>query len=371
MQGTDARIGENMDRHTIALQKLAEGTIIPATPLALDDSRQFSEEKQRLLMQYYLHCGVGGIATAVHTTQFEIRKPEIGLFEPVLKLVSEEIDQFEAENQTVIVKVAGVCGPTEQAVSEAKLAKQYGYDAVLLSPGGLNDYSEDYMIERTKAVAAQMPVIGFYLQTAVGGRVFSYRYWEQLCAVENVVAIKCASFNRYTTLDVVRAAALSDRSDRITLYTGNDDNIVIDLITKYYFTKEGKKVQKSFEGGLLGHWSVWTKSAVEIFERCKAVKQQDSIPEELLTLAAEVTDTNSAFFDTAHNFAGCIAGLHEILRRQGLMDNTYCLNPEEVMSPGQIEELDRVHRMYPHLNDDAFIAAHLAEWKEKTAKGER
>ena len=316
-------------------------------------------------MNYYLNCGVGGIATAVHTTQFEIRKPQIALFEPVLKIVSEEIDKFEQANHTVIVKVAGVCGKIEQAVEEAKLAKQYGFDAVLLSPGGLNDMSEDYMIERTKAVAEVMPVIGFYLQTACGGRLFTYNYWERVCAVENVVAIKCASFNRYTTLDVVRAAALSHRSDEITLYTGNDDNIVIDLLTKYNFQKDGKTVTKGFEGGLLGHWSVWTKKAVELFDKIKAEKEKDSISAEMLTLAAEVTDTNSAFFDTAHNFSGCIAGLHEILRRQGLMKNIYCLNPDESLSEGQLEELNRVQEKYPHLNDDEFIKAHIDEWKAK------
>ena len=354
-----------MNRHEIALQKLKAGTVIPATPLALDENRCFDEQGQRLLMNYYLNCGVGGIATAVHTTQFEIRKPEIALFEPVLKIVSEEIDKFEQENNTVIVKVAGVCGKIEQAVEEAKLAKQYGFDAVLLSPGGLNDMSEDYMIERTKAVAEVMPVIGFYLQTACGGRLFTYNYWERVCAVENVVAIKCASFNRYTTLDVVRAAALSHRSDEITLYTGNDDNIVIDLLTKYNFQKDGKTVTKGFEGGLLGHWSVWTKKAVELFDKIKAEKEKDSISAEMLTLAAEVTDTNSAFFDTAHNFSGCIAGLHEILRRQGLMKNIYCLNPEESLSEGQLEELNRVQEKYPHLNDDEFIKAHIDEWKAK------
>lgn len=219
------------------------------------------------------------------------------------------------------------------------------------------------MIERTKAVAAVMPVIGFYLQTAVGGKVFTYNYWERLCAIENVVAIKCASFNRYTTLDVVRAAALSDRCGDITLYTGNDDNIVIDLLTKYSFTKDGKTVTKSFEGGLLGHWSVWTRKAVEIFEKAKAEKQKDKISAEMLTLAAEVTDTNSAFFDTAHNFAGCIAGLHEILHRQGLVKNIYCINPDETLSDGQLEELDRIQMMYPHLNDDEFIKSNIEEWK--------
>lgn len=354
-----------MTRHEIALKKLAQGTVIPATPLALNNDRKLSEKGQRLLMNYYLNSGVGGIATAVHTTQFEIRKPEIGLFEPVLKLVSEEIDKFEKENNTVIVKVAGVCGPVEQAIEEAKLAKKYGYDAVLLSPGGLNSYSEEYLLKRTEAVASIMPVIGFYLQTAVGGRVFSYDYWAKLCATENVVAIKCASFNRYTTLDVVRAAALSDRSDKITLYTGNDDNIVIDLLTKYKFSKNGKTVEKGFEGGLLGHWSVWAHNVVNLFDKLKEEAKKDCISAEMLTLAAEVTDVNSAFFDTANNFAGCIAGLHEVLRRQGLMENILCLNPEESMSEGQNEEINRVYAAYPHLNDDEFIKSNIAIWKQK------
>ena len=353
-----------MDRHQKALEILKKGTVIPATPLALNNDKSISISGLKLLMQYYLNCGVGGIATAVHTTQFEIRDPKFNLFEPVLKIVSSEIDKYEAKTGKVIVKVAGVCGKTEQAVAEAKLAKQYGYDAVLLSPGGLNDMSEDYMVERTRAVAQIMPVIGFYLQTAVGGRVFSYNYWERVCATENVVAIKCASFNRYTSLDVVRAAALSERSNDITLYTGNDDNIVIDLLTRYSFDKNGEKVEKSFQGGLLGHWSVWTRKAVEIFEKVMAAKYGDTVPAELLTLAAEVTDTNSAFFDTAHGFKGCIAGLHEILRRQGLMENILCLSDKEVISEGQIDELDRVQKQYPHLNDDAFIKANIEQWKK-------
>lgn len=352
-----------MDRHEIALQKLAEGTVIPATPLALKEDRSFDEEGQRLLMRYYLNCGVGGIATAVHSTQFEIRKPEIGLFEPVLRIVSEEIEAFEKKNDTVIVRVAGVCGPAEQAAAEAQIARSYGYDAVLLSPGGLNHLSEEEMIARTQAVAKEMPVIGFYLQTAVGGRVFSFDYWQKLCAVNNVVAIKCASFNRYTTLDVVRAAALSERSEKITLYTGNDDNIVIDLLTRYRFDKNGRMVEKGFEGGLLGHWSVWTKTAAELFYEIKAAKDQDMIPAELLTRAAKVTDCNSAFFDTAHAFKGCIAGLHEVLHRQGLMRSINCLNPQETLSPGQAEEIDRVYRAYPELSDDAFIAANIDSWR--------
>ncbi len=353
-----------MNRHTKALEILKAGTVIPATPLVLDENRRLDEKGQRLLMNYYLDCGVGGIATAVHTTQFEIRKPEYNLFEPILKIVSDEIDRYEKRTGKVIVKVAGVCGETEQTVRESELARDCGYDAVLLSPGGLNDKSEEYMIERTRAVAEVMPVIGFYLQTACGGRQFTYSYWERVCATENVVAIKCASFNRYSTLDVVRAAVMSDRCDDITLYTGNDDNIVIDLLTKYRFEKDGKTVERGFDGGLLGHWSVWTKKAVELFERIKAEKDKNEIPTELLTLAAEVTDTNSAFFDTAHTFKGCIAGLHEILRRQGLMKNIYCLNPEETLSEGQAAELDRVWKMYPHLNDDEFIRENIENWKK-------
>lgn len=354
-----------MDRHSKALEILAKGTVIPATPLALNSDRTLNKKGLRLLMQYYLNCGVGGIATAVHTTQFEIRKPEISLFEPVLKIVSKEIESYENKHNKVIVKIAGVCGETEQAVHEAELAKKYGYDAVLLSPGGLNSKSEEYLTERTKAVAKIMPVIGFYLQTAVGGRAFSYDYWKNICSIDNVVAIKAAPFNRYQTEDVVRAAALSDRSDKITLYTGNDDNIVIDLLTKYRFKKNGRTVEKGFDGGLLGHWSVWTKKAVDIFNKLQAEKDKDNISPELLTLAAEVTDANSAFFDTANGFKGCIAGLHEILRRQGLMENILCLNPNEALSKGQLEELNRVQKAYPHLCDDEFIKENISVWKSE------
>lgn len=354
-----------MNRHEKALGILKKGTVIPATPLVLDENRKIDEKGIRLLMKYYLNCGVGGIATAVHTTQFEIRKPEIALFDPILKIVSEEIDGFEKKNNKVIVKVAGVCGAAEQAVREAETAKKYGYDAVLLSPGGLNRLSEAELIERTARVAEIMPVIGFYLQTAVGGRVFSYDYWEKICATENVAAIKCASFNRYQTLDVVRAAAMSERSGEITLYTGNDDNIVIDLLTEYSFDKNGKTVKRGFDGGLLGHWSVWTKKAVEIFNRIKEEKGKEAVSKEMLTLAAQVTDSNGAFFDTANNFSGCIPGLHEVLRRQGLMKNIYCLNPEETLSKGQAEEIDRVYRAYPHLNDDKFIADNIEAWKKE------
>ena len=347
-----------MNRQEIARKILAAGTVIPATPLALTADRKFDREQQKILTRYYLEAGAGGIATAVHSTQFEIRKPEFQLFEPVLRTVNEAIDQYEADTGRVVVKVAGVCGKTEQAVAEALLAKEIGYDAVLLSPGGLGDWSEEQMLERTRAVAEHMPVIGFYLQPSVGGRVFSYNYWAQLCEIPNVVAIKSAPFNRYLTLDVVRACALSSRADEITLYTGNDDNIVVDLLTEYSFTVDGKTCKKRFQGGLLGHWSVWTKKVVELF----AQLQERKVPPELLTLATEITDANEVIFDARNQFAGCIPGIHEILRRQGLMKGTWCLNPEEVLSPGQAEEIDRIYRMYPHLNDDDFAKEFLKKY---------
>ena len=340
-----------MNRQQQALEIFAAGTVIPATPLALDENRRFDAAAQKKLTRYYLDAGVGGIATAVHTTQFEIRDPEHNLLEPVLQTVGEEIQCFEQETGRTIVKVAGVCDDTQNAVREAELAKQYGYDAVLLSPGGLNHRSEEELIERTKAVAAVMPIIGFYLQQSVGGRVFSYRYWQRICEIENVIGIKCASFNRYTTIDVVRAVAFSSRRDAITLYTGNDDNIVVDLLTPYRFTVDGKTVEKRFEGGLLGHWSVCTKSVVAMFQKIKEAAGQPCIPQELLALGVEVTDANAAFFDVANGFKGCIAGIHEVLRRDGHMNGIWCLNPAETLSSGQVEEIDRVLDMYPNLRD--------------------
>lgn len=351
-----------MTRHEIALQKLHEGTVIPANPLALDENRQFDEHRQRAVVRYYLDAGVGGLAVAVHTTQFEIRDPKYNLLESVLRVAKEEAASFEEKTGKTVVMVAGACGPKEQAISEAELAKSLGYDAVLLSPGGLSKFSEDELVERTKAVAEIIPVIGFYLQPSVGGRIFSYNYWERICAIPGVVAIKAAPFNRYCTFDVLRAAALSPRADEIALYTGNDDSIVIDLVSNYKFTVDGKTYEKRFVGGLLGHWSVWTKTAVDMFAKLKEIRERDTIPAEVIKLANEVTDTNAVFFDAANGFKGCIAGLHEVLRRQGLFKGIWCLNPEETMSEGQSEEIDRVYRMYPHLSDDEFVKANLDKW---------
>ncbi len=351
-----------MGRHEEALKILHGGTVIPAIPLVLDENRKFNEAGQRTLIRYYLDAGVGGLAVAVHTTQFEIRKPEVGLFEPVLRVTKEEMDAYETRTGKTLVRVAGACGEAEQACAEARTAKALGFDAVLLSPGGLAHRTEEELVERTHAVAAEMPVIGFYLQTACGGRRLSYEYWKAVADTPGVVAIKCASFNRYQSIDLVRGVAYSARREEIALYTGNDDNIVADLLTPYRFPVDGKEVELRFVGGLLGHWSVWTHSVVKLYEELREYRDGRDIPAELLARGAAVTDCNGVFFDVAHNFAGCIPGVHEVLRRQGLMAGTWCLDPDETLSEGQAREIDRVYEMYPHLNDDAFVALNLKDW---------
>lgn len=351
-----------MHDHAAALEVFRQGTVIPATPLALREDRTPDEETQRLLMRYYLHAGAGGIATAVHSTQFAIR--EKGYFERVITIVSEETDRYEARSGRAVCKICGVCGPTGQAVREAELARAHGYDAVLLSPGGLGDKDETYLLARTREVSRVMPVIGFYLQPAVGGRVLSYDYWRALADTENVIGIKCASFHRYTTLDVMRAVCASARRDEITMYTGNDDNIVGDLLSEYAFPSPEGTVTKRFEGGLLGHWCIWTKKAVELLEEVRLVRAGGSAAH-LMRLAPRITDMNAAAFDGAHNFAGCIPGIHEVLRRQGLMKNILCLDPAETLSAGQAEELDRVTSWYPELTDDDFIREHVDEWRRE------
>lgn len=344
---------------TKAKELLLDGAFIPALPLVLDEKRQFDEVGQRRLIRYYLCCGVDGIAVAVHTTQFEIRNPRIHLLEKVLKTAMDEIDAYQEKSGRTILAVAGACGPVDQARKEAGLAKELGYDAVLLSPGGLESASEEALIERTKRVADIIDVVGFYLQQAVGGRVFSYKYWEAVCGIDGVVAVKCAAFNRYLTIDVARAIAFSGRE--IALYTGNDDSILVDLLTEYRFQEDGRVYTVRAVGGLLGHWAVWTHTAVEIFRRIKERGENAAIKQEWMTLAAQITDANSALFDTANGYAGCIAGIHQVLFRQGLMQGIWCLNPDETLSPGQMEEIDRVYRQYPHLNDDAFVAEFLRQ----------
>lgn len=338
-----------------AMKKLREGTVIPAVPLVLHDNRTFDDAGQRRLLRYYLSAGSGGLAVAVHTTQFAIRDPRFALYDTVLKTAAQVTDAYEKESGETIVRIAGVCGPTDQAIAEARTARELGYDAVLLSPGGLAGYDEEALLARTRAVAEIMPVVGFYLQPSVGGRLLSYGYWERLCAIENVVAIKAAPFNRYLTLDVARAAALSPRAGQIALYTGNDDNILTDLMTEYVFKKDGREYKARFVGGLLGHWAVWTHTAVEYYKKAREAAQRGAADAGLMTLAVQITDANSAFFDAANGFAGCIAGIHEVLRRQGLMDGIWTLDENETLSPGQAEEIDRVYAMYPHLHDDDFV----------------
>jgi len=330
--------------------QLISGLVIPAHPLALSPERRLDERRQRALTRYYLAAGAGGLAVGVHTSQFAIRDPAIGLLEPVLRIAIEEMRAHP------IVKIAGVCGKLPQAASEAELAARLGYDAVLLSLGALPDASIAELIEHSRAVSSIIPVIGFYLQPSVGGRALPYAFWREFCQIENVVAIKIAPFNRYQTLEVIRAFAESGRTDQIALYTGNDDNILLDLLTTYDFT--GQRIR--FSGGLLGHWAVWTTKAVSHLAAAK--RQSNDISPELLTLAQQITDANAALFDPANHFRGCIPGIHEILRRQGLLEGRWCLDPREDLSPGQAEEIDRVCKLYPHLQDDAFVRAHLDEW---------
>jgi dihydrodipicolinate synthase/N-acetylneuraminate lyase len=342
------------------VKALHDGLVIPAQPLALTEERKLDAKHQRALTRYYIAAGAGGVAVGVHSTQFEIREPQHNLYEPVLRLAAEEVDRAKLDRP--FLKVAGICGPTAQALNEADIAVRIGYDAALVSMGGLKEWTEEQHLERIRAVAEKIPVIGFYLQPSVGGRIFSFDFWRQLADIDGVIAIKMAPFNRYQTIDVVRAVAYSKRSDEIALYTGNDDNIVSDLLTTYRFNVDGKTVEKKIVGGLLGHWCVWTKKAVELLEEVKQVRNDATLSADWMTRNIEVTETNAAFFDPAHNFAGCIPGIHEVLRRQGLMKGTWCLNPHEVLSPGQSEEIDRMYRDYPHLNDDAFVREHLNEW---------
>jgi dihydrodipicolinate synthase/N-acetylneuraminate lyase len=320
------------------------------------------ERRQRALTRYYHAAGARGVAVGVHTTQFEIRRPEHGLFEPVLDLASRTVDECDGASSRRTVKIAGVCGRTAQALREAAYARERGYHAALLSLTVFRTEPESILLRHCHTVAREIPLFGFYLQPAVGGRVFSVDFWRRFAEIPNVVGIKIAAFNRYHTLDVVRAVAEAGRDQEIALYTGNDDSIAIDLLTSFEFECEGSKVRQHIVGGLLGHWACWTRSACRILEACRRQRQKSSVPADMLTLAARVTDCNSAFFDVAHQFAGCIAGIHEVLRRQGLLANLVCLDPRQVLSPGQKHEIERVYRAYPELNDDAFVWENLATW---------
>jgi hypothetical protein len=333
---------------------LKQGTVIPAHPLALTANLELDEERQRGLTRYYIASGAGGVAVGVHTTQFEIRKPEFNLLEKVFQLAADEIEKAKLDRP--FLKVAGICGLTPQAVSEAELAVKYGYDLGLVSMAALDKLTEKEAIEHIKTIADIIPVFGFYLQSAIGGRVFSYDFWAEFVEIPNVKAIKVAAFNRYQTLDVVRAVASSTRNNEIALYTGNDDNIVADLLTPYQFNLNGKIVTKQFTGGLLGHWACWTQKAVTLLAEVKeCISNNYANADLLLTRNIEVTDMNAAIFDPSHKFHGCIPGIHEVLRRQGLLEGIWTLNPEEKLSSGQLEEITRVCEAYPHLTDDEFV----------------
>ncbi|RBP45187.1 dihydrodipicolinate synthase/N-acetylneuraminate lyase [Roseimicrobium gellanilyticum] len=328
---------------------LDEGVAIPAHPLALNSARKLDERRQRALSRYYIAAGVGGLAVGVHTTQFAIRDPRVGLYEPVLSLAAEEMNRAVHP----LVRVAGVCGETRQAVAETQTCEKLGYHVVLLSLAALRDADEDALISHCRAVAEVMPVVGFYLQPSVGGRALGFSFWRRFAEIEGVVAIKIAPFNRYQTLDVIRAVMEVGRDD-IALYTGNDDNIIADFLTPYSFGGAARRIV----GGLLGHWSVWTRQAVEYHRNSRNAEPTP----DLLRLGVEVTDCNAAFFDAANHYHGCIAGLHEVLRRQGLLEGLWCLDESEGLSSGQKDEIDRVYAAYPHLSDDAFVAEHRDAW---------
>jgi len=330
-------------------EQLLSGLVIPAHPLALNSQRKLDERRQRALTRYYLAAGAGGIAVGVHTTQFAIRK--CGLLKPVLSIAAEE-----CRGSRDTVKVAGVCGQHKQAIAEAQLAAELGYDAALLSLADLKDESVPQLLDHARSIGCILPIIGFYLQPTVGGRLLPYEFWRRLAEIETLVAVKIAPFNRYQTVDVVRAIADSGRAAEIALYTGNDDHILLDLLTEYDFGNGPIR----FAGGLLGHWAVWTKTATAHLALTR--QNRESIPRVLLALANQVTDANAALFDPAHDFRGCIPGIHEVLRRQGLLEGRWCLDPHEELSPGQSAEIDRVYRGYPHLQDDDFVRAHLDEW---------
>jgi dihydrodipicolinate synthase/N-acetylneuraminate lyase len=338
-------------------ETLLEGAVIPAHPLALTAGGKLDERRQRALTRYYLAAGARGVAVGVHTTQFAIHDPKIGLYRPVLELAMEELRAGGA------IRVAGIVGHTSQAVNEARLAVELGYHVGLVSLAALPQAAspqagDGELLDHLRAVAEVIPVFGFYLQPAVGGRTLSFEFWRQFAEIGNVAAIKIAPFNRYQTLDVVRAVAASGREREIALYTGNDDNILLDLATR--FRMGGKTLR--IRGGLLGHWAVWTRAAVNLLRTIQAAGDRPTVPREWLSLAQEITDSNAAFFDAANGFHGCIAGIHEVLRRQGLLAGRWCLDPAEDLSRGQMEEIDRVYQAYPHLNDDRFVTEHLDKW---------
>jgi dihydrodipicolinate synthase/N-acetylneuraminate lyase len=347
---------------TWVLDSLRSGVVIPAHPLALTLDGAYDARAQRALSRYYHAAGAGGMAVGVHTTQFEIREPRYNLLQPVLELAAETVKTLDARAGRQTILVAGVCGPTRRAIDEAKLARSLGYHAGLLSLASMQAADDDQLIEHCLAVAAELPLFGFYLQPTVGGRNLSVSFWRRFAQIKNSIGIKIAPFDRYKTLDVVRAVAEAGREAEVVLYTGNDDAIVVDLLSEYRMNVDDRVACIGIAGGLLGHWACWTEKAVELLDTCKRARETGRLSSQLLTLATEVTDCNAALFDASNDFAGCIAGIQYVLHRQGILSSARCLDATAKLSPGQQGEIDRVRKAYPHLNDDDFVAQHLGEW---------
>ena len=339
-------------------EAISGGLVIPAHPLALDADGRLDERHQRALTRYYAAAGAGGLAVGVHTTQFAIR--DTGLFEPVLALAREEMDRADRGGVRPLVRIGGICGATPQALREASVLASLGYHAGLISLAALRGADDDALIAHCARVGEAIPLVGFYLQPAAGGRPLGYAFWRRFAEIEAVVAIKIAPFNRYQTLDVIRAVVEAGRDD-IALYTGNDDNIVGDLVAPFRMPSAAGPVERRIVGGLLGHWAVWTRPAVALLEECHAASRAGTVPSRLLRTGVHVTACNAALFDAANGFAGCIAGIQHVLMRQGLLASARTLTMEQ-LSPGQAEEIDRVCRAWPHLMDDEFVRAHLEEW---------
>jgi dihydrodipicolinate synthase/N-acetylneuraminate lyase len=346
------------------INKLRSGCVIPAHPLALQADNKLDEHRQKALSRYYLAAGAGGLAVGVHTTQFAIHNPKIGLYRPVLELVCETAQEFaKSTTYSEPIMIAGIIGKTKQAVKEAELARELGYHLGLLSLTALKEKSIDELIDHSREVAQIIPIMGFYLQEVISQMVLPVGFWRKFIEIPNVLAIKIAPFNRYQTLDVLEAVACSGRSDEIALYTGNDDNIILDLLTQYEFNVNGRAVSVQIVGGLLGQWACWTKRAVEYLARIKKIREAKmQIPQEMLTLASQLTLANKAIFDAENHFAGCIPGISYVLKRQGLLGKLKTLDPHEQLSPGQAAKIEKIVRDYPHLTDDDFVKENLHKW---------
>jgi len=360
-----------LDVHII--DALRSGCVIPAHPLALKADRKLDERRQKALTRYYLASGAGGLAVGVHTTQFAIHDPKIGLYLPVLELARETAQQFAVstpfsafsrrQGSSEPIMIAGLVGNTNNAVKEARLARDLGYHLGLLSLTALRGKSIGNLVDHARQVAQIIPIMGFYLQEVISQMVLPIEFWRKFVEIPNVLAVKIAPFNRYQTLDVLEAVAHSGRSDEIALYTGNDDNIILDLLTRYEFNVKGRVVSLHIVGGLLGQWACWTKRAVEYLTRIKSIREtRAEVPQEVLTLAGQLTLANKAIFDADNHFAGCIPGISYVLKQQGLLEELGTLNPDERLSPGQAAKIDKIRGDYPHLTDDDFVKNNLHKW---------